>query len=110
MDYIAARIGDGVFYIEQGRIRALVEWPEIFPVPGAASELEGISIYKDSLVMYARIGKAGQMRCGIVFDAGETVLYGMAADELWDENEPPGQLQPVMTGVWVLDDGETDGG
>lgn len=112
MEYIGARVGDSVFYIEKDRIRALVERPEIYRVPDCTPQLEGISLYKDRLVMYGRIGKADNIRCGVVFDAGETVWYGIAADDLylWDEEETPQELRPVMTGVWVLDDGEINGG
>lgn len=112
MDYIGASVGDRVFYIEKDRIRALVEKPEIYRVPGCIPQMEGISIYKDMLVIYGRFGETDHIRCGVVFDTGEAVLYGMAADDLylWDEEETPQQLRSVMTGVWVLDDGEINGG
>lgn len=109
MDYIGARVGDRVFYIEQKRIRGLVEKPEIFRVPGGAAQLEGISLFENKLVAYVSAGEAGHCRCGVVFDAGENVLYGMGADELWNEETSPGCLLPVLTGVWVLDHDKTDG-
>lgn len=108
MEYIAAEIGEKTYYIEKIKILSIIEKPEVYEVPGADSEIAGISAYGDRLVVYFNMGKGGHSACGIVVDTEHSVLYGLTAEHIWAQEMEPELLVSVLPGVWVVRDDKTD--
>lgn len=104
MDYIKAKAGERIFYIEKERIEAIVMKPEIWRVPEAPEDTPGVAVYGHKLVAYRDFGTGREVPCGILIRDGEGGLHGFAAQAVEEEElsaEEAEAAEPcAFSGVW----------
>lgn len=104
MEYIAAKAGGQVIYIEKERIEAIVMKPEILRVPEAPEGILGIAVYGHELVAYRDFGTGREVSCGILVRDGEGRLQGVAAQTVGEEELSAGEAEAAglsaVNGVW----------
>lgn len=103
MEYLTVTIDRRTFYIDKTKIVAIIEHPVIYKVPDGDEKIEGLSLYNGKLVAYIRLGNICSYKCGIVLNIGNKILYGVAVEDIGEEEKSPGELSAIITGVWGRD-------
>ncbi|WP_455616075.1 hypothetical protein [Eisenbergiella sp.] len=104
MEYITAKAGGRMLYIEKDRVEEILINPEIWRVPGAPEDILGITFQNQALIIYHNYGTQRIASCAILVrnDAGQ--LYGIAADTVGEEEllaeEEEAVLPAADDGVW----------
>lgn len=100
MEYLTVIIGRQTFYIDKTKIVGIIQHPVIYRIPDGDENIEGLSLYNGKLVAYIRLGDICSHRCGIVLNTGNKILYGVAVENIGEEEKIPGELSAIITGVW----------
>lgn len=100
MEYITAINENKTLYIEKDKVAAILAQPRIQRVPGAGTNIRGISLYDGQIVVYYRLGNGEG--CGIIIKTDGESLMGITAEYPSQEDIEPGALTAVMPGIWEI--------
>ena len=106
--FIEARCGDNIFYIEKGRLRSVIGCPRIWEVPGAPEGIRGIARYEGKPVVFYKPTELKTALCAVLMSDGDG-LFGFEAEEIGEELLAAGQgegqtekraFRQILPGVW----------
>ena len=106
--FIEARCGGNVFYIEKSRLRSVIVCPRIWEVPGAPEGIRGIARYEGQPVVFYKAAELKAALCAVLMSDGDS-LFGFEADEIGEEMSAAGReerqkdkraFRQILPGVW----------
>lgn len=96
------RSGEKKLLIDKNEIETVLMQPEIQKVPDADEAIQGISVYRDRLVIYYLFGEHREARCGIIMKSEKKFLIGFTSDSVEVEEREPEELRSVWRGIWEM--------
>lgn len=106
--FIEARCGGNIFYIEKSKLRSVIGCPAIFEVPGAPEGIRGIARYDGQPVVFYKAAELKKALCAVLMNDGDG-LFGFEAEEIGEElsaaDRGEGQtdkraFRQILPGVW----------
>lgn len=105
MRYIEIRSGQERMYIDEEKLEAIIDNPNVHCVPGQDEEIAGISYYMGRIVVYYLFPAVSgterrQYRCGTIF-RGPAGYSGVLSETAGESEAVPEEAEQIIQGVWV---------